>query len=517
MQWDYRDQLQTTAKQVNDHGTPEKTWYVYDAGGQRVRKVTERQAVAGQTPNRTKERIYLGGFEIHREYENDGSAVKLERETLHITDDKQRIALVETKTFDLTSPLTPHLSLIRYQFSNHLGSASLELDNQAQIISYEEYYPYGSTSYQAGRSVAEVSLKRYRYTGMERDEENGFAYHGARYYAPWLGRWGNCDPIGIQDGSNLFGYSKQNPVNHTDRTGQETDAEWSSAKHKEVEAFHRFVDVDRNKHITGKELREGFRCSTISYSTWWAIAGGDTPDDYTFDPTVQKLLERPSLSLERQYELSETTLRYNSEGGTYTKREGRAATKRWLKRHRDPERLITMAKVGAAVLAPEYYFTASSIYHSATGNPKEAALDLAGVLAGRWLQASSKAPHVGASPSKTRVTPRGSNVGDAGRNTCVGNICAIMKNTELRAGQITRGERAGANLVLAFFSAKRRTLPYMPPPLKCKLDLTAQNDVICNQAIMGIISIYLRSPYFCDKFISPMSSAPNCQFGRPHM
>ena len=55
-------------------------------------------------------------------------------------------------------------------------------------------YPYGSTSYQAGRSVAEVSLKRYRYTGKERDEETGLNYHGARYYAPWLGRWTSCDP-----------------------------------------------------------------------------------------------------------------------------------------------------------------------------------------------------------------------------------------------------------------------------------------------------------------------------------
>ncbi len=63
--------------------------------------------------------------------------------------------------------------LIRYQFGNHLGSASLELDDEAQIISYEEYYPYGSTSYQGGRSAAEVRLKRYRYTGMERDEESG--------------------------------------------------------------------------------------------------------------------------------------------------------------------------------------------------------------------------------------------------------------------------------------------------------------------------------------------------------
>ena len=99
MQWDYRDQLQATAQQVvNNGGTPETTWYVYDAGGQRVRKVTERQAAAGQTPTRMDERIYLGGFEIYREYENDGDTVTLERETLHIMDDQQRIALVETRT-----------------------------------------------------------------------------------------------------------------------------------------------------------------------------------------------------------------------------------------------------------------------------------------------------------------------------------------------------------------------------------------------------------------------------------
>src|SRR5207342_2254614 len=89
--------------------------------------------------------------------------------------------------------------LIRYQFGNHLGSAILELDDQAQIISYEEYFPYGSTSYQAVTSQTRVP-KRYRYTGKERDEENDLYYHGARYYAPWLARWAQPDPIGLTDG-----------------------------------------------------------------------------------------------------------------------------------------------------------------------------------------------------------------------------------------------------------------------------------------------------------------------------
>ena len=73
----------------------------------------------------------------------------LERETLHVMDDKARIALVETRTQgDDGSPA----QLIRYQFGNHLGSVCLELDSTGQVIAYEEYYPYGSTSYQAGRT-----------------------------------------------------------------------------------------------------------------------------------------------------------------------------------------------------------------------------------------------------------------------------------------------------------------------------------------------------------------------------
>jgi len=224
MQWNFKDELLMTRRQaVNATDADgvlhqgERTFYVYDSSGQRTRKVTESTGGI-----KTKERFYLGGFEVYRQYDS-GGAVTLERETLHVMDDKQRIALIETKTKDTSQPPTPNPQpLIRYQLSNHLGSASVDLDDTGQIISYEEYHPYGSTSYQAGRSAAEVSLKRYRYTGMERDEESGFEYHGARYFASWLGRWMNCDPISLGDGINLYRYSSSNPARFLDPTG--TDA-----------------------------------------------------------------------------------------------------------------------------------------------------------------------------------------------------------------------------------------------------------------------------------------------------
>ena len=204
MAWDFKDELS-----IVDLGGGGTAYYVYDASGQRGRKVVEKNG-----GSLLEERIYLGGFEIFRKRLN--GALVLERETLHVMDDKQRIALVETKTqgIDDSPP-----QLIRYQFGNHLGSASLELDHQAKIISYEEYYPYGCTSYQAVDAVTKAAAKRYRYTGMERDEETGLEYHSARYYAPWLARWGSCDLIGIQGGHNLYTFSRNNPLVFTDTRG----------------------------------------------------------------------------------------------------------------------------------------------------------------------------------------------------------------------------------------------------------------------------------------------------------
>lgn len=209
MQWDYKDHL----RQI-DKGGGGTAFYIYDASGQRVRKIWEK------SPDLIEERIYFGGFEIFRRHGGPigANTATLERETLHVTDDKQRIALVETRTLDTAANDPAPRQLIRYQFGNHLGSTSLELDEQAQIISYEEYSPYGNSTYQAVRSQTETP-KRYRYTGKERDEESGLHYHRARYYIAWLGRWISADPIGLKGGSNVYAYALANPILFVDDNG----------------------------------------------------------------------------------------------------------------------------------------------------------------------------------------------------------------------------------------------------------------------------------------------------------
>ena len=62
MSWDFCDRLRSAARQAVSSGTPETTWFVYDAEGTRVRKITESAASAGGSAARVHERLYLGGW-----------------------------------------------------------------------------------------------------------------------------------------------------------------------------------------------------------------------------------------------------------------------------------------------------------------------------------------------------------------------------------------------------------------------------------------------------------------------
>lgn len=208
MGWDYADRLQSA-----DLGGGGDVYYAYDAGGDRVRKVIDNG-------NITEERIYLGDWEIYRR--TDNSSLQTERETLHISDDTGRIASVDTLTVDSGSTVSTPTPVTRYQLSNHLGSASAELDASANILTYEEYHPFGSTSYRSENTSGDISLKRYRYVAKERDDETGLYYYGARYYAAWLARFVSVDPL--KDDYpyyTSYQYAGNKPINFIDLDGLE--------------------------------------------------------------------------------------------------------------------------------------------------------------------------------------------------------------------------------------------------------------------------------------------------------
>jgi len=106
--------------------------------GQNIRKTIIKSALK-------EERLYIGStYELYTK--TVSGTLATQRTTIHIMDDRTRIAQLDNDGTTAT---------IRYQLSNHLGSACVELDENALIISYEEYHPFGTTSYKSGRNAAE--------------------------------------------------------------------------------------------------------------------------------------------------------------------------------------------------------------------------------------------------------------------------------------------------------------------------------------------------------------------------
>ena len=206
-EWDHADQMRVYRTQAGNAEPSVHAHYLYDAAGQRVKKLVRKQGGEYEVT------VYVGGvFEYHRLVKASSTN---ENNTLHVMDDQSRIATVRVG-IPFPDDSTP---AVKYHLGDHLTSSNVVIDESGSWINREEYLPYGETSF------GSFARKRYRYTGKERDEESGLHHHGARYYAPWLGRWISTDPAGMVDGVNVYHYCRNNPMRLTDRAGTQAKAQ----------------------------------------------------------------------------------------------------------------------------------------------------------------------------------------------------------------------------------------------------------------------------------------------------
>jgi len=266
MEWNWQDRL-SAAVLVDRSGmnTDDAEYSVYGADAQRVRRVTER-IVNGSTE--IAETIYLDGCEIRRV--RRGGQIQLQRQSSHLSDGTSTVATLHQWGVDTRNHETEDVDAkrIHYRIDNHLGSVVLETNDSGDIITYEEYFPYGRTSFLAGDDMRDVRLKTYRYSGKVRDDLSGLYEFGHRHYAPFIGNWVSPDPLGERDGLNAYWYGRNNPIRFKDPSGLQAKDESAPLRKFQMsgKSGEQYEKLLRRKTPKAKRaLRRIYRSATIKH------------------------------------------------------------------------------------------------------------------------------------------------------------------------------------------------------------------------------------------------------------
>lgn len=203
--WNVRNQLSHATQVPRVQGAPDVESYIYDGQGQRAVKV--RSQDVGGKPH-TQRTFYLPGVQLHQDANKRFNLLDIET-------GGGRVTVVQ---WEVGRPSEVSAEQVQFSLLDHLNSSSLELDEQARLLSQEHYYPYGATAWWATNGTLAADYKLRRYSGKERDA-TGLYYYGSRYYAPWLQRWVSPDPMGGVDGLNLYSMTLGNPLRFEDADG----------------------------------------------------------------------------------------------------------------------------------------------------------------------------------------------------------------------------------------------------------------------------------------------------------
>lgn len=196
-----------------------KTKYWYDEAGNRIRKQVMRYDPEG-------------GIE-----EGDGSGSwVLDRDEFYVRDlSGKEIAIYYGSTLqqwniyglDQIGHMKADLSKFFY-LKDHLGSTRAVIDTFNQVVSAQDYDPWG---FLMENRTYETGISKYKFTGKERDRdiESNYDYFGARYYDSRIGNWTSIDPLFEKHFDySPYNYVLRSPMVLIDPDGKQIDYQMSN-------------------------------------------------------------------------------------------------------------------------------------------------------------------------------------------------------------------------------------------------------------------------------------------------
>lgn len=149
---------------------------------------------------------YIGGYQVLGAYSNPSAGAD---ETIYV--DGLPVALAR-KTDDSSRALYALLS-------DQAGTVREVADAAGRPVWYWGGEPFGASLPDEDPSGIGRFVSRQRFPGQFFDIDSGLSYNIHRDYDPQLGRYLESDPLGLEGGSNTYGYAGADPINNVDPLG----------------------------------------------------------------------------------------------------------------------------------------------------------------------------------------------------------------------------------------------------------------------------------------------------------
>jgi RHS repeat-associated protein len=101
---------------------------------------------------------------------------------------------------------------VLWHLADNLGTVRALAENDGDVVEHIQYNAFG-------KAATPSAVTRYQFTGREFDAGTGLQYNRARWYDSAVGRWISEDPLGYEDGVNLYVYCGNDPIGAVDPQG----------------------------------------------------------------------------------------------------------------------------------------------------------------------------------------------------------------------------------------------------------------------------------------------------------